>query len=454
MAQVKSIYKLFITIFSEIIWVYYGIVMFTSVKWNQPAFFDLTWIMVAGVIGYTLNNLLVQKSNQLLFFLGNILVIGFIVLQNWISVVPEGGWGFGLAVSIGLSFIFIRSARLVYRQPNRRAILQHFEGNVMLYIVFAFVFTLNQWTNQTFHLLFIVAIVSTLLGMILTLQNHEDSEDNQMIRIMKVGQSKWFAGMVIVLFICIPIFSLALLLPSVNHVIYSLGMGIWEGFKWLALRIDSFLGWLSSFIDQPEMIEIPGTPEEPTMPPGAEQGTFNYSPSKWITAGALTLLVLIAFWILSKLIRNRQISKPIYPKNLIITKESWWENFRRDLKAYLQYLKLRWHRRFPYFYYKSVYWHYHQVIKWGKKNGLVKLKSETSQEYVKRLINHIPETETCVWYKDQKYELPELLMRLSRDYQAVYYGQKAEMSEEKEYKFLINQLQNISLSDKVLQAKN
>lgn len=439
--------------FSEVIWVYYAIVMFTSVKWNEPAFFDLTWIMVAGVLGYTLNYLLANRSNHLLLFAANILIIAFIVLLNWRSVVPEGIWGFGLAVSIGIGFIFIRSARLVYRQPDRRAILQHFEGNVMLYIVFVLVFAGNQWSNEMFHLFFIVAIVSSLLGMILTLHKHEDSEGNQKIKIMKVGHSRWFAGVVIVLFICIPLFSLTLLLPSVNNVIFSLGMGIWEGLKWLSQGIASFFSWLSSLVPPPEMEVIPSIPEEPTIPPSASEGTINYLPSKKIVTGTIILLFLIALWFFSKAILDRRILKPTKLKDIIITKESWWANFIRGLKSYLQYLSLKWRRRFPFFYYESIYWHYHQVLRWGKKNGSPRLKSETSQEYVKRLINYIPLKDNSFSYKGRDYQIADLLKRLNEDYQATYYGLKEKNSGEKEYKLLIAHLGSIRLKDSKLSDK-
>lgn len=445
MTQIKHIYSLFIMMFSEVIWIYYTIVMFTSVKWNEPAFFDLTWFMIAGVLGYTLNSLLAKRSRQIFLFLANVLIIGFIILQNWKNVVPEGVLGFGLAVSIGIVVIFILSARLVYRQPDRRSILQHFEGNVMLYIVFVLVFTGNEWRNETFHLFFIVAIVSSLLGMILTLQKHEDSEGNRQIRIMKVGHSRWFAGVVIVLFVCIPLFSLTLLLPSVNNAVYSIGMGIWEGLKWLAQGIDIFFGWLSSFVPQSEMEVIPGTPEEPIILPGATEGVFNHLPSKWVIIGSIISLFIIALWVFTKAILNRRIQKSIKHKEIIITKESWWINLIRAFKSYIQYLKLIWCRRFPFFYYEIIYWHYHQVIRWGKKNGLPKLKSETSQEYVNKIIEQLSAKEHCFRHKGRDYQIAELLKRLNEDYQATYYGIKEEVSEEKEFKLLIAHLKSIRI---------
>ena len=191
MEQIKIVFKSFIMMFSESIWMYYLIVMFTSVEWNQPIFFDCTWWIVSGALGYTLNALLANKKSHVLLFSANLSVLVFIIIQNWRNVVPQGSWIFGLAVSVGLSVVFIRSSRLITRLPTRYEILRRFEGNVIYYIVFAVVFAVNKWNNEIFHLFFIFAIFSSLIGMILTLQGHEETEGDQKTKIMKVGQSGW-----------------------------------------------------------------------------------------------------------------------------------------------------------------------------------------------------------------------------------------------------------------------
>ena len=448
MERVKDIYKSFIMMFSEIIWIYYAIVMFTSIEWDQPVFFDLTWLVVSGVMGYILNALLAKRNNHALLFAGNLLVIGLIIVQNWRNVVPEGAWVFGLWLSIGLSFIFIRSARLVHQKPTRPEILHRFEANVILYIIFALVFTVRDWSNETFHLSFIFAIVSSLTGMILTLHNHADAEGGQKIQVMKVGQSGWFAGVATALLVSIPLFSLILLLPAVNRTLYSLGMGVWEGLKWLALKIVSFLVWLAGLLPEPEKTgeNRHSVPEQPTIPPGAGEETFVSFPYVWIMAGIAILLIVIAIWVVSKLIKNRQITRSMLPKHIMVTKESWWANFKRNLNSYFKCLKLRWRMRFPYYYYQPIYWYYHQVLRWGKKNGFPKEKWETSREYVQRIIDHIPAGENSLSCKGQNYRLPELLKRLNRDYQATYYGPKAQISGATEYKLLIKLLRSTHLN--------
>lgn len=437
--------------FSEVIWIYYTIVMFTSIEWNEPAFFNATWFVIAGIMGYTLNVLLAKRSNHILLFLGNVLVVGLIMIQNWKSVVPEGFWIFGLVVSIGVSFIFIRSTRLVYRLPTRLEILRRFEGSVIYYIIFALIFTTNKWSNNIFHLFFTLAIIGSLMGMVLTLQNHEDVEGNQKTQIIKVGQSGWFAGVVSLLLISIPLLSLTLLLPSINRTLSTFGMGVLEGLKWIALKIGRFLGWLFSLLPDPQMEATPQMPLEPiAMPSDPVEDSLISIPYIWIIGIGAILSIVIAMWFFTKLNINRKLPKSIKPKDIIISKEPWWIKLKRTLKTYLQHLKLKWCMSFSCYYHHIIYWNYHQVLKWGKKKGLQKMKSETSQEYVKKIIAHIPEKEKNFSHKGQSYHLSQLLEGLNRDYQATYYGSKVEMSPKPEYKLLINHLQGICLKGKDL----
>lgn len=447
MERIKDIYKSFIMLFSEIIWIYYTIVIFASTEWNRPVFFDPTWFALAGAMGYMLNALSPRRSSHVFLFLGNIAVLGFMIVQNWRSIVPEGSWGLGLAVSIGLSIIFARSARLVYRRPTRQEILRRFEGNVIYYIVFAFMSDVNNWGHETFHLFFIFAAASSLMGILLTLQSHEMPEDDQKTKIIKVGQSGWFAGVMIALTVCIPLFSLALFLPSVNRALYSLGMGFWGSLKWIARSIGDFLLWLFSFLPDPEMEAIPGIPPgQSTLPSEAAEKPFGSLIYLSIVVGTAVLAIIIAIWISTKLTIKRRLPKLIKPKQITINKETWRQRLKKNLKSWLQYLKLKWRMRFQYFYHQPVYWYYHQVLRWGKNNGIPRIKSETSREYVQKIIEHIPEGKNCFSYHEQDFRLAELLKRLNRDYQEAYYGERAEKTAETEYKILIIGLKGIRLT--------
>lgn len=450
MQMIKKIYLSFIKIFSEIIWIYYTIVMFTSVEWEHSVFFDLKWFFVAGIMGFAFNTLLEKMNNRVIKFLTNILVIGLLVIQNWINVVPQGIWLFGLVVSIGLSFIYIRSIKLIHQQPTRGEILRRFEGNIILYIVFAVIFTLNNWSNDTFHLFFMFAILNSLMGMVLTLQNLEEEEGNQIAEIMKVGKPGWFAGAMTILLVCIPLFSLTLLLPSVNRAFNSLVITFWGGLKWVAVKIYIILVWFFSLFPEPEIKPIPDIPTDKMfVPPQGAEETFVSLSYIWLIGALSILIIVIVMWFFSRIIKNRKIPKTMKPKHIIIKNESFWVNFKRRLKILFKELKLKWLMKFPYFYYHSIYWYYNQVIKWGKKNGLPKLKSETSQEYVNKLIAKLPEIETNFSHKNQNYYIPKILSNLNRDYQATYYGPGEKINDEGEYKLLISHLNRIRLNRRV-----
>ncbi len=441
MDRFKDIYKSFVMIFSEMIWIYYVIVLFTSVEWNQPAFFDLTWLIISGITGYVLNLLLLKSNNHVFLFSANMLVIVFFVIQNWKSSVPQGTWGFGLAVSIGTIFIFLRSARLTRHLPTRQEILRRFEGNVIYYIIFTSVFTMKEWTNQTFHIFFIFAIASSLIGMLLTLQNHEDNESNQNVKIIKAGKSGWFTGVMTVFLICIPVFSLVLLLPSVNKGLYSLGTGLWKMLKWSGLQIGLFFKWLFSLLPEPEVGEMPAAPPGQKMIPSEilEETTHAF-PVRWVITGIAIIITVIAVWHISRLRKIRLTNTWGTPRRIVVSRESKWPNIKEKIKDYFNILKLKWRMNFIRFYKHPIYWYYRQVLKWGKKNDILKKKTETSKEYIEKVINHIPEKERSISYNGRDYKVPELLIRLSKDYQATYYGLCPEMSGEGEYKLLIDYL--------------
>ena len=100
---------------------------------------------------------------------------------------------------------------------------------------------------------------------------------------------------------------------------------------------------------------------------------------------------------------------------------------------------------FPYFYHHPIYWNYHVLVKWGKKNGLPKKDTETTQEYVNKVIANIPESEMIFSYEGENYQLSELLSKLNSDYQRIYYGHKIEYSKKSIYKHLMKHLFRIRL---------
>ena len=104
---------------------------------------------------------------------------------------------------------------------------------------------------------------------------------------------------------------------------------------------------------------------------------------------------------------------------------------------------------FPYYYHKPVYWYYQQILNWGKKNKIPKNPSETSQEYLIKIINKLPNNEKSFMHKDKPYNLEKLLIRLNKDYQASYYGDQENISGESiaEYRILLDYMKRIRILD-------
>jgi hypothetical protein len=445
MDRIKDGYKFLITIFSEMLWLYYAIVMFTSIEWKRPVFFDLTWLIAAWVIGGAANLFIKKLRNKNLIFIVNILILGVIIFQNWIRIVPEGRWGFGIAVSIAIGLIYIRSLFMAGRQPSRQVILRKFEGNIIFYVLFAIIFTSYKWETDIFHLFFISAILGSLIGIIFTLQNYDDKDGVSNTKIIKVGQSVWFAGAVTVLVICIPLISLTLLMPSVNRGLYILAINLWEAIKLIGIKIGGFIGWLLSLMPLPDKLEpIPQMPNGQLEDFHEEivEGTIPL-PYKWIIGTGAILITLLALWFASRLLFNKRSSKTLKPKKVTIVREPWLYILRGKLRLFLKELKKKWRMSFSHYYLHPIFWYYHRVERWGRKKGLSRLRTETVKEYMGRLTEIIPHGEDEISIGAETYSIRNLLLKLSSEYQSVYYGQSKEIGGLEEYKLLITHLKGI-----------
>jgi hypothetical protein len=369
------------------------------------------------------------------------------LFQNWRTVVPEGSYLFGLAVSVALCFMFIRSARLVDKPPLRRDMMRRFEGNILCYIVFAWIFTANQWADFNFHVAFIFAVIGSLLGMTLSL--HHDEEGEGLAQIRKVGQAGWFSGVITALFIVIALLCLLLLIPQVNRALYTLAIGAWEGLKWLGTQFLELINRLLSLLPETE-----GEMEALPMPPGmtlenippSEETIFSI-PLLWMVGGIALLAVTVVSWILIRMLRNRRLKRSLRVEHITVIKEPWWKNVLKKWKSLLLRIKRKWRMRFAKYYYFPVYWYYYQLKRWGRKNGLPQLKTETSLEYVYKIISHLPEEQKTFTIDHKEVQLSKWLLKLNQEYQATYYGHvnsKRDPSRE-EYKQLLKLLKQVRI---------
>lgn len=105
-------------------------------------------------------------------------------------------------------------------------------------------------------------------------------------------------------------------------------------------------------------------------------------------------------------------------------------------------------KRFSRFYRKKVYWYFHQVVKWGEKNGLTRNASETSKEYMDKIIGKIENMDVSGY---DKAVLVSGLRSLSEDYQAAYYGSEEGDSE---YEDMIGKLKEMNIKKKTRTVPN
>ncbi len=447
MKQINSLYKSGIVLFSESLWIYYVIILFTSIEWDLLITIDVTWWIAAALFGYSLNKIFFAKFHFVILLIGNVLALSFIIIQNWIILVPEGKWVFGIIVSITVGFIYFRSFGFVNKIPKRQDMLRRFEGNIILYIIFLWIFTVKEWTEIGFHLVFLVAIFLSLIGMIITLKSQEHDEGNQHAEIRTVGRQGWFTSVITTLFLIITFISLLLLLPPIQKGLISIGITIWDVIKGLILKVVELINWLLTLfpatdVEGPVLFIPPG--DGMIIPDERIETGINF-PIIWIIIGIVVIFFIVIIIVLLKQIKKRKIPKSIQVQQIIIIRESWWNYLLNQIKTILKLIKYKWRSRFPKYYRHKIYWYFHQVKNWGKKNGVSYLNSETSKEYIEKLISKIPKEDNVFQYNGKQYDLSYLLLQLNREYQSTYYGNFVHEPIE-DFQILIQKLNTLHLN--------
>lgn len=237
-------------LFSEVIWIYFLIAIFTGVEWEQIVFVHPLWWVVAAVTGYACNAILGGRINYILFMFINGLLLIFIVIKNGQIVITEGSIIFTISVSLAVCFTFIRSASFIYKEPTRAQMLMRFEGNVIIYILFSVIFFVNQWENNGFHLAFLFAIFLSLIGMILTLQSNQIDDEEQYVEVHSIGNSRSFNGIISLFFLSITLLCAVLFLPTVRNMLHVAGIAsldmLTRFFKQIYGLIIAFMNLFSS----------------------------------------------------------------------------------------------------------------------------------------------------------------------------------------------------------------
>ncbi|MEC1720099.1 hypothetical protein P9265_18360 [Schinkia azotoformans] len=445
MGQLKIITQSFILLFSEALWMYYVIVLNTSLEWQQVMDLDIKWWIAAWVVGYFLNKTMAGKMSFPILFLTNSIILLFIIVQNWKMAVPEGHLFLGIVLSSAVAFVFLRSAFLNNRIPTRMQMVRHFEGNILLYIIFAICFTANEWMQtDAYHAFFITAIILSLMGIVFSLQSNEKEQIDETMEIRKVGHSTWFTGVITAIFTTIILLSFLFLIPSLRGMLLAITMNSWEALKWGGSTLLKGLTWLISLFPTSETKGTLPMNEngEMKLPDQVQEETLIKLPLLWIFGGIACIATLLFIWLIAKYSIRIKPAKSLRIHHVVIDREPWWLNFKRKFIQLIIDLKKKWFMKFPRFYKSPLFWYFYQVQKWGRKHGILRLRTETSKEFMEKVISSIPTHQNTFSYNNKNYQLSDLLLRLLNDYQAAYYGSTGETSID-DYKVLISQLKEI-----------
>lgn len=447
MERTRGVCLACVRMFSECLWIYCAIVLFTGVEWGRSAFYDALPMAAAAVLGYGVTGIFVKSEQRAWQTPVNGLLLAGFAAGNWMRVVPRGAWGFGLAATAGIVFAYVRSAVFALEGAERQNLLRCFEGNVVFYVLFALVFTVKGWMGGTLHLMYVTAIAASLMGMILALQDQEISGGGTSVRVVKAGRPGWFAGILAGLLVLIPLAVLALVFLPTREILAWLGDALGSWLKGAADAAGAFVHWIRSLLPAVEMDPSVVQPPDPVgLASGAPARAGGALPWRWMAAAGLGLLSLAAVRGLSALSRSRTLKNRIQGIREGHDRKIWWKRLAAGLKSGLATLLLNFRRRFSRSYRHRIYWHHRQVLEWGRRNGFPKSDSETSREYAKRLSGRIPREEDGFAHEGRRYLCSDLLERIARDFQAVYYGREGASRESGVYDALVRRLKDLRLS--------
>ena len=415
---------------SETAWVYYIIFLFTSAERNQATSYPVIGLLLAGIIGYSINNLLISRFSQQVIFTMNAMVLILLLFYHRTNILTDSTTGLLVAVSIGMAGLYMQGARLVLQAPRRRDVLVHFEGNLVLYTVLAATFSVNEWPASWFHLIFLSAIISSLLSMVLTLHYQTETEENTTVKTIRVGNSGWFLWSISSIFIVIPLLAAFLLVPGVNQSFRSGGLQLWRLITGLGQTMLSILIWLMSLIPHsPEGELLEGSPQASPEPTSLDEILNVHIPILEIGAGLILAAALAILWMLSRKISLKNVKKPHSHQAMPVERDSLWKRSLAFFHSRLERLLRKIRLQFRFNYRHPAFWYFQKVQEWGRKNKIHRKPAETSSEFLRRLASTIPEKDSTFNLHDIEYNLKDSLEMLEKDFQEAYYGMKEETGE-------------------------
>ncbi|MBP1934157.1 hypothetical protein [Ammoniphilus resinae] len=417
--SIRPFLKTVIALYSEALWLYFGLAIFAKIQWEVSSLPDaLTWIL-ACILGY-LSQRTVGRwiSDVRIRYALSAIILAALGVFSWSEWIPFGR-GYSLACLLIIVFLFLRGSFYVEKEPTRAQMLLRFEGNILWYSVFALLLQVNPNLQSVIHVPFLLAILISLSGMVLTLYPEENKEENVQVRI--VGKASGFPGVMIGIVGLGGLMTLFALLPPIRSAIVSFLQGIGVGAVQVGKMLFQFLNWLLSLIPiseegAPLPMDEPKTPLE--FKGGGMEGTAEF-PVFWVVVGLAAIALVLALWFLARkrparVKVNRRMTKIHFGRS-----RSFWTQLWQSILGFFAKLVRAWRKRFPQFYAYRIYWYFHLLQKWGQKKGMGRLPTESPRDYVKKIVEEYP----------VPTELKESMFQLGDDFAATFYTDGRKVSD-------------------------
>lgn len=429
----RSICKSAIALFSEMVWLYFGLAFWAKIEWEITQLpHPESWI-IACLLGYGGQYLLRRWSATpaLLYTISGVFLLILVIYSG--KGASSYGSGYVFAVSMSVAFLYLRSSYFACKEPTRAQMLLRFEGNIIWYILYVLILPAHPGLDSFIHLPFMFGIVASLAGMILTL--HPGNEEEKPVQTKIVGnKTTGFAAVIVAILVLGVLMSLVMLWPPIRKGFMLVLKNAGEGTLTLWGFIMDAFAWLFSLLPAVEEQTLP-PPQSPPTPVNIEEGevwgSLSISPY-WGIGIVVVVGIIVALWLLSKMVIKW---KPVKSKTRVVRYEQqqsflqWlWQQLRHGIAKWLGW----WKRKFPHFYACRIYWYFHLLQGWGERNGLSRYPHETPREYGQRLAEQLELPEDYD-YRGDPVNLRDAVTRLVECYAFTYYTRGRRKKEENDF---------------------
>jgi hypothetical protein len=408
-----------IALYTEGLWLYFGLALIAKLEWDITATNPLWWIL-AAIGGFVTCVLLGNhRRNPLWSFTANSIVLIGILIYH-LKHIPDGYGSYAIAASISISVLYIRSCVLFFVKLTRLQMLLRFEGNLVFYLLFVIIQQFNPFTTPIIHLCFIFAIMFSLVGMVLTLQSKENTSETMETRV--VGETRWLSVVIIGCFMFSFIVAALLLLPFVRSGLMATITAIWHAVVGLGAIMDTAVRWFFSLFPTSEgnlVIRNPAA-EQLSQRQGLEQAKVGL-PLFWIKL-ALGIAGLIGLWFVGQWLKRYKPAPLPNIQKTGIRSHFTWQGIWNWLASIIEGRWAQIRKRFPGYFALPIYSQYDWLIRWAKKNGMDRMPGETPKQFANRLGEMIERHEKEFMYTEKTYHIKAYVEQLGHAYSAAYYS--------------------------------